>query len=115
MYYRKREDESYEVSEEKITEDFVEMSDDLFAQDDTGSTYLKTYLSSEEYQRELIRRANYNKMIECKQYLYETDYIVIKLSELKLDNLEEYETEKTRYTEILSKRKECRKFLNEIG
>lgn len=110
MYYRKRENESYEVSEKQITEEFIEMDDNLFSQGEDGEFYLKTYLASNEYQEELNRRKVYMKCVECRQYLYDTDYVVIKLSELKLDN-DSSEVEK--YADVLAKRKECRKYLND--
>lgn len=49
-----------------------------------------------------------------QRYLSDTDYVVSKLNELKLEDEEEYETEKANYTEVLAKRKEARKRINEL-
>lgn len=55
-----------------------------------------------------------NELAICKGYLTQTDYVVIKLSELKLEDEESYEEEKAKYTEVLEKRKENREKINEI-
>lgn len=55
-----------------------------------------------------------NELAVCKGYLTQTDYVVIKLSELKLDDEESYEEEKAKYTEVLEKRKENREKINEL-
>lgn len=50
-----------------------------------------------------------------KSYLSETDYVISKLNELKLeDDEEEYEKTKSEYAEVLAKRKEARKRINEL-
>lgn len=53
-------------------------------------------------------------IIELKQYLADTDYVITKLNELKLEDEDEYETEKAKYADILAKRKECRSKINEL-
>ena len=53
-------------------------------------------------------------IIELKQYLTDTDYVITKLNELKLEDEDEYETEKAKYADILAKRKECRSKINEL-
>lgn len=64
----------------------------------------------EEY-LEMRRR---NEMAELEGYLSETDYVISKLNELKLEDDESYESERERYSEVLLKRKEARARLNEL-
>lgn len=70
----------------------------------------ETTQNSKDYQ---LFKLN-NELAEYKGYLSNTDYIVIKLSELKLEDDEKYNEEKEQYTEILTKRKENREKINEI-
>ena len=59
---------------------------------------------------------NQNKIAEYRQYLADTDYIVLKISEaLAEGDTEEVEKLKTTYGEQLAKRKEYRKMLNELA
>lgn len=55
-----------------------------------------------------------NEIISLKAYLASTDYVISKLNELKLEDDEEYEKEKVEYAEVLAKRKEARKRINEL-
>lgn len=69
---------------------------------------------------EIINSAEYKKyslnaqLMQYKAYLSDTDYVISKLNELKLEDEEEYETEKANYADVLAKRKEARKKINEI-
>lgn len=49
-----------------------------------------------------------------QNYLISTDYIVIKLYDTKIYDEDSYESEKTKYLEILEKRKESRTRINAI-
>lgn len=55
-----------------------------------------------------------NKLNDFKSYLNDTDYVVSKLNELKLEDDDEYEKAKAEYSEVLAKRKEARKRINEL-
>lgn len=56
-----------------------------------------------------------NEIYAYQQYLEETDYIVTKLNEVKLESTEEeYENLKAQYIEKLAKRKEARTRINEL-
>lgn len=54
------------------------------------------------------------QLITYKAYLSDTDYVISKLNELKLEDEDEYETEKANYADVLAKRKEARKKINEL-
>ena len=51
---------------------------------------------------------------DLQQFLDDTDYIITKLSELKLEDEEEYEQERAKYAEILEQRKAARQELREL-
>lgn len=55
-----------------------------------------------------------NQKAEYQSYLDETDYVIAKLNELKLEDDDTYETEKEKYKEVLEKRKDCRNKLREL-
>ena len=66
--------------------------------------------ATDEY-KSYIRK---NKISEDKKYLSDTDYVIAKLNELKLEDDSSYETEKARYQDVLDKRKQCRNEINEL-
>lgn len=55
-----------------------------------------------------------NEIRSLKSYLSETDYVISKLNEFKLEDDEEYEKAKAEYAEVLAKRKEARARINEL-
>lgn len=55
-----------------------------------------------------------NKLATLKAYLSDTDYVIAKLNELKLEDDDEYESAKKEYADVLAKRKEARKRINEL-
>ena len=67
-------------------------------------------INTDEYKRESIT----NEINSYQTYLSETDYVISKLNELKLEDEDEYETEKANYADVLAKRKEARKKINEL-
>ena len=67
-------------------------------------------INTEEYKAEFKA----NEIATLKQYLSDTDYVISKLNELKLEDEAEYEAEKAKYSEILKKRKEARARINEL-
>lgn len=66
--------------------------------------------ATEEY-KTMIRN---NEITELQQYLTDTDYIIIKLNEAKLEDDAEFETMKAQYSEQLTKRKKARSKINEL-
>ena len=67
-------------------------------------------INTEEYKTKV--RAN--EIATLKKYLSDTDYVVAKLNEHKLEDEAEYEAEKAKYADILKKRKEARMKINEL-
>ena len=56
-----------------------------------------------------------NEQIEkYQQYLTDTDYIITKLNEARLEDDTEFNTMKAQYSEQLTKRKEARSKINEL-
>ena len=71
----------------------------------------KEVQASEEYK-------NLQKEIEItnlKNYLSETDYIITKLNEAKIEDDALFEELKTKYADELQKRKEARERINELS
>ena len=66
--------------------------------------------AAEEY-KTMVRN---NEITELQQYLTDTDYIIIKLNEAKLEDDAEFETMKAQYSEQLTKRKKARSKINEL-
>lgn len=67
-------------------------------------------INTEKYKTEVKT----SEIATLKQYLSDTDYVVAKLNELRLDDEEEYEAEKAKYSDVLKKRKEARAMINEL-
>ena len=55
-----------------------------------------------------------NEITELQKYLTDTDYIITKLNEAKLEDDAEFEAMKDQYLEQLAKRKEARSKINEL-
>lgn len=66
--------------------------------------------ATEEYKTMVLN----NEITELQQYLADTDYIITKLNEAKLEDDAEFEVMKAQYSEQLSKRKEARSKINEL-
>lgn len=118
MYYKKSLDieNAYAVSDIKYDDDYIEMDDSLFEQDELGDYYLKTFLKnpSSEYIKRLQKYKDLLELSELKQYLSSTDYVIIKLNEAKIEDEELFNSLKTEYSDILTKRKEARVRINEL-
>lgn len=67
-------------------------------------------INTEEYKAEMKA----NEIATLKQYLSDTDYVISKLNELKLEDEAEYEAERAKYSDVLKKRKEARARINEL-
>lgn len=114
MYYRKEFNNGYTVMEHE-SEGYTEMDDSQFVQGYMGLFYKKDYIDSDEYNEYVNIHYNYpHEIQQCHLYLAQTDYVVTKLSELKLDDIETYEAEHEKYAEILEKRKESRARIREL-
>lgn len=98
-------------------DEFQEMDDSLFEEGEDGGIYLKSFLADpdQDYIDRIKSMKKWNEINTLKSYLSDTDYIISKLNELKLeDDEEEYEKTKSEYAEVLAKRKEARKRINEL-
>lgn len=56
----------------------------------------------------------YIEINEYKQYLNDTDYVISKLNEAKIEDEELFNSLKEEYAEVLTKRKEARAKINEL-
>ena len=65
-------------------------------------------INSQEYKNMLKE----NEIDSLKQYLTETDYVIAKLNEAKIEDEELFNSLKTEYSDILAKRKEARAKIN---
>ena len=69
---------------------------------------------------EVINSDEYKSMLKeqeitfLKQYLSDTDYVITKLNEAKIEDEELFNSLKTEYSDILAKRKEARAKINEL-
>ena len=66
--------------------------------------------ATQEY-KDLVR---YNEINKYQQYLNDTDYVITKLNEAKIEDEELFNSLKEKYAEILTKRKEARTKINEL-
>ena len=66
--------------------------------------------ASEEYQKNIKEI----EVSELKNYLSETDYIITKLNEAKIEDDALFEELKTKYADIITKRKEARERIKEL-
>lgn len=85
--------------------------------------YKKVYLNGEiqEVLDEKVINTNEYKNTQkeweikkLKRYLNDTDYIITKLNEAKIEDDELFNSLKTEYSDILTKRKEARVRINEL-
>ena len=67
-------------------------------------------INSDEYKNMLKEQ----EIIFLKQYLSDTDYVITKLNEAKIEDEELFNSLKTEYSDILTKRKEARAKINEL-
>lgn len=70
----------------------------------------KEVMATNEYKMQIA-----NEQIEkYQQYLIDTDYIITKLNEARLEDDAEFEAMKAQYSEQLTKRKEARSKINNL-
>ena len=110
----------------KKTDDspFIEVEDDIEKQTYSvdygkfwkvvdGSLVIGDDIETQETQeyKDFIKN---NMVCEYKQYLNDTDYVITKLNEAKIEDEKLFNSLKEKYTEILTKRKEARAKINEL-
>lgn len=66
--------------------------------------------ATEEYKQEIKN----NEIADLKRYLDNTDYVIAKLNEAKIEDEELFKELKVKYAEILTKRKQARARINEL-
>ena len=66
--------------------------------------------ATQEY-KDLVRS---NEINEYQQYLNDTDYVITKLNEAKIEDEVLFNSLKEKYAEVLTKRKEARAKINEL-
>lgn len=85
--------------------------------------YKKVYLNGEIQEvldEKVINTIEYKniqkewEIKKLKRYLSDTDYIITKLNEAKIEDDELFNSLKTEYSDILAKRKEARVRINEL-
>ena len=78
-----------------------------------GSLVIGDDIETQETQeyKDLVRS---NEINEYQQYLNDTDYVITKLNEAKIEDEELFNSLKEKYAEILIKRKEARAKINEL-
>ena len=85
--------------------------------------YKKVYLNGEIQEvldEKVINTIEYKniqkewEIKKLKRYLSDTDYIITKLNEAKIEDEELFNSLKTEYSDILAKRKEARVRINEL-
>ena len=103
------------VAEQLKSEGYIEAASmSKFTAVIEGFYYLNEDAESDEALAFKKQYENSKEIIELKIYLAQTDYVIAKLNELKLEDDEEYETEKANYSEILAKRKSARARIREL-
>lgn len=107
-----------------VEKDYLDVADDVYEETlsceygkiwkvKDGVPYLADDLEvqgSDEYKD----FTNRNKICEYRAYLDSTDYVISKLSELKLEDEQEYQKAMGEYKDVLAKRKEARAKINEL-
>lgn len=116
--------ERYPHNYKKDESVFVEVEDDLYNKTfsvDTGYIWKVEngvpviVEDTDENEKRELKRINLNNLLcDYEQYLSDTDYIITKLNEARLEDDAEFETMKAQYSEQLSKRKEARSKINEL-
>ena len=110
----------------KKTDDspFIEVEDDLEEQTYAveygkfwkvvdGSLIIGDDIETQETQ-EYKNFIKNNMICEYRQYLNDTDYVITKLNEAKIEDEDYFNSLKEKYAEVLIKRKEARAKINEL-
>lgn len=114
---RKKEEDSTSFAINKLItseEDIKKLSDTNF-----DFYYIDNKLSAvdrTEYRNKISKLINDKyKVYQDRQYLTDTDYIVTKLAEAQIEDSENFIVLKTKYADILAKRKEARDEINSLS
>ena len=108
-------DEQHDDSSPFIEVDDVTYEETLSTQGGYRWRVVDGKLSEEVYDSDLVEEiARVNEILSLKDYLEETDYVISKLNEAKLESEEEFETLKIQYEDVLQKRKVARARINEL-
>lgn len=127
LYYDKETgfvSERYPHNYKKDENVFIEVEDDVYEQTFSVSTgYIWKVENGvpvivedpDENSQKELKRINLNNILcDYEQYLTDTDYIITKLNEAKLEDDAEFEALKAQYSEQLTKRKEVRSKIKEL-
>lgn len=101
----------------KEDDTYIEMDDNLFAQGFDTNYYLKSFLENpdEDYLKRKKEFEARKTVYNMKKYLYDTDYVIAKISEAQISGDENLVTElRKKYSDVLNKRIEARKLINEL-
>ena len=82
----------------KVVDDSLVIGDDIETQ------------ATQEY-KDFVKN---NLLCEYKQYLNDTDYVITKVNEAKIEDVVLFNSLKEKYAEVLTKRKEARAKINEL-
>ena len=109
FYYKSNDNTGFlNLKSPLFDENYIQITKEEFEE----LTKPKVYVPTEE---EKAEKEKAKKIAEYKKYLFDTDYIVLKIVEAVADNnSEEVENLKTTYTIELAKRKEAREKINEL-
>lgn len=119
MFYKKCKENinEYVVATIKVNDSYVEMDDSLFDVAFDGSIYLKSFLENpdEDFLRRKKEYEAEKTVYDMKKYLFDTDYVIAKISEAQINDDKNLVTElRKKYSDVLNKRIEARKLINEL-
>lgn len=109
FYYKNKDNTGFLNLKSPITdENYIQITEEEFNELTKPKVYVPT--AEQKASQEKARQ-----IAECKKYLADTDYIVLKIGEYLADgNTEAVAAIKTEYSEQLAKRKEARDKINEL-
>lgn len=112
----------YDLKAEEI-DPYIEISEEEYNQTlvcELGKSWAVidgklTVVDDEETQNSAeYKRIKFENAISVEQeFLTRTDYVIVKLQEAQLEDEEEYQALRLKYADILAKRKQARKSINE--
>lgn len=111
-YHPESEDDYIEVEQEEAEKTLVAEIGWIWKVVDGKLSYEEDfeYQKTDAYKKEDLE----GRIFQAECYLKQTDYVVAKLNELKLEDEEEYEKAKEQYSDVLTARKGARKEINEL-
>lgn len=111
-YYPESEDDYIEVEQEDAEKTLVADLGWIWKVVDGKLSYEEDveYQKTDAYKKEDLE----GRIFQAECYLKQTDYVISKLNELKLEDEDEYEKAKEQYSDVLLARKGARKEINEL-